>query len=98
MLPTIACVFLFPFMWWWWWWGVWRQGVPELLLCAHELDEVVLRRLGPLEVHGGAVHHFRGQEETTGLLEEPVLRGRVLLRGDPGESRITLNTRFRTFG
>ena len=61
--------------------GEWRQGVPELLLCAHELDEVVLRGLGPLEVYGGAVHHVRGHEEVAGLLIQPVLRGWVLLHG-----------------
>jgi len=56
-------------------------GGPELLLGAHELDEVVLSGLAPLQVHGGAVHHLGGQEETSRLLEQPLLRGGMLLQG-----------------
>lgn len=63
----------------------WREsadGSPELFLIAHELDQCILIRLTPLQLHWGAIHHFWLQEQTPGLFVQPVLWRRVLLQED----------------
>lgn len=61
----------------------WRESssVPELFLAAHELDQTLLVRLVPLQVHSRAVHHFRWEKQTPGLFVQPALRSGVLLQG-----------------
>lgn len=53
---------------------------PELFLTAHELDQSLLIRLPPLQVHCGGVHHLWLQKQIPRFFVQPVLWGRMLLQ------------------